>query len=329
MIYVYCPKLRPGALELINALDAKRLKYFDGLKFKANITFFPDDVIICWGTSLPTIDGVRILNCKDDPPADGEELYQWLSNVGSGAVNPVNRSNMYGDLGTPHPFLKGYYVPTSYKIYYEQDVTIHIFDKKIIKSGVWVPKPGLTMANSVKEWFGNRALVHPFVRCPEYGWTLSYENYESTPTLRKIAKQYMSSLGYDFAALQLSVGNGYTSIANIDLGPELDENGVKAYTKVISKWLMHEPEKEEAEKPVSVTTANEMLAAARRSDATRAARRARIVARVNAIAPPPVQVTAEDTPFTQVQYQARSWTRLDNGTRLWTPIPPPVIDTEE
>jgi hypothetical protein len=76
-IYIYCPRKSEGAFELVKALDAQRLRRFDGLNFwdkKARFHPAKGDVIVCWGASVPEMEGLRVLNSMNEPMNKYEEL---------------------------------------------------------------------------------------------------------------------------------------------------------------------------------------------------------------------------------------------------------------
>lgn len=75
MIYVYAPTKPQGYEELVKALNAKLLQRFDGYNFVNKgrpIEFNRNDAIVCWGSHVPPIDGVVMLNAS----------YKWIDQLG-------------------------------------------------------------------------------------------------------------------------------------------------------------------------------------------------------------------------------------------------------
>src|SRR6478735_2718062 len=67
--YVFCQRPSDSARELCDALDAFRIRRFDGLNFwrKARrVNLKAGDIVICWGEEFPVDEaGVRVLNGND------------------------------------------------------------------------------------------------------------------------------------------------------------------------------------------------------------------------------------------------------------------------
>lgn len=70
MIYIYRSEASAGALELARALDGRKLLgHVGGRRFTRRVagatrevTLAEGDVVVCWGSSLGTIPGIRVLN---------------------------------------------------------------------------------------------------------------------------------------------------------------------------------------------------------------------------------------------------------------------------
>src|SRR5688572_14103869 len=89
MTYVYCPRRSNGAFELVKALGAHRLRKFDGIDFwdkQKRYELKEGDIVICWGASVPEIEGVRVLNSLDQPFTAFKE-WEKLMNFGVPTVS--------------------------------------------------------------------------------------------------------------------------------------------------------------------------------------------------------------------------------------------------
>lgn len=65
MLYVYCARGSVGARDLAASLGGMRLRRFDGMTFYRKgkpIRLKEGDRVVCWGDSLPEIEGIKILN---------------------------------------------------------------------------------------------------------------------------------------------------------------------------------------------------------------------------------------------------------------------------
>ena len=65
MLYLYCDRRSDAAAFLTNELEAKRIRHFDGLNFygrRGLMSPEPGDTILCWGTALPDMEDIRVIN---------------------------------------------------------------------------------------------------------------------------------------------------------------------------------------------------------------------------------------------------------------------------
>lgn len=254
-IYVYCGRKSTGALELVNALGAKRLRKFDGLHFRDKTrrhNLKDGDVVICWGESVPEFDGVRVLNALDAPLNKQNELKRLLEKgvpcvrvstsqeLGPDSLDRVGfikRSNHH--IGG-NDLLNGigradYYVK---KENFVKEYRIHSFNGRSIRAGIKVHREGFTLAASPAAWLPNANLVHPWVRSFDGGWRIQYDDFKSTNRQRKIAHMAVAALGLTFGAVDVGeLGDGTLKVLEVNRAPGIEGGTIASYTRAINKWL--------------------------------------------------------------------------------------------
>ena len=265
-VYVYCPRSSNGALELVRALGVKRLRKFDGLTFwskKHKFTLNYGDTIICWGASVPEMDGIRVLNGLANPTDKYVEhnrfvetgvstirAYQRLPKLGSGTILLPRVSNHRGgsDLLYP-PTFSDYYVV---KEDFTKEYRIHSFAGRSIRAGVKVPREGFKPVPE-NEWKPEANLLHPWIRSFDGGWRIDYNNFQSTAPLRKLAHLAVKALELTFGAVDLAEkADGTIKVLEVNRSPGIEANTIQVYVRAINSWLEREKEKEENdnEKPI-------------------------------------------------------------------------------
>jgi hypothetical protein len=256
-LYIYCPRRSNGALELVKALGAKRLRRFDGLEFwdkKKPFSPTPADAIICWGSTLPELEGIRVLNGLDKPVNKAEEL-SLLTKAGvptirlygiapadaPKAVVLPRRVNHLGGHDLLHtPKQPDYYV---IKEDFVKEYRIHSFNQKSIRAGIKVPREGY---KPVEEAAWKEGLCHPWIRSFDAGWRVNYDGFKSNAKLRRIAHQAVKALGLSFGAVDIGEkANGNLCVLEVNRAPGIEGNTIQAYVRAITKWLAGEKEPEQ------------------------------------------------------------------------------------
>lgn len=253
-IYVYCPRRSTGAFELAAALGAVRLKRFDGMDFwTKKDRFSPEEgsAIVCWGTSLPALDGLRVLNSMDMPL---DKFQQWELLVRSRIPSPrmtkpdgyhsveafrnsgyVARSNSHtGGLDLLTTLTKPDYY--SLKETFTREFRIHSFAGRSIRAGNKIPREGFTTC-SEENWKINSNLLHPWVRSYDGGWKISYEGFASTPAMRELAHKAVKALGLTFGAVDIAQRpDGTLVVLECNTAPGIEGNSLGTYVRAIQRW---------------------------------------------------------------------------------------------
>ena len=241
MTYVYCPHRSNGAFELVKALGAYRLRTFDGMDFwdkRKRYELRDGDIIVCWGASVPDIEGIRVLNSLDQPFTAFTE-WERLSGFGIPVVGLGS--------GTPPkytlvPRLQRQLFEINPKFYIQRETfvneyRIHSFDKRSIRAGVKVPRDGFIPCPE-KEWRADAGLFHPWVRSFEGGWRVSYDGFKSTSDLRKLAHKAVTALGLTFGAVDIGVqDDGRLKVLEVDKAPRIEGGTIASYTRAITRWI--------------------------------------------------------------------------------------------
>ena len=240
-LYVYCPRRSHGALELVTALDAHRLRRFDGVDFwsKQRRHVLKDgDAVICWGASIPDIEGVHVLNALDQPLTVFTAWLQ-LKNVGISTFNVLKQRRLASSL-VPRVQELFSAVDTGYCIQREEFVSeyrIHSFNNRSIRAGIKVPRQGFTVCDEA-EWRPDACLAHPWIRSFVGGWDVNYDGVTSTPDLRRLAHKAVNALGLTFGAVDIGLRiTGRMSVLEVDRAPRLDGKTVMSYVRAITRWV--------------------------------------------------------------------------------------------
>ena len=250
MLYVYCPRKSNGAFELVKALDAQRLRKFDGIDFwdrhrrhKLN----DGDVVVCWGASVPDIEGVRVLNSAgmegvNTVYTDNDRLGR--NNIPTVAIYPSNyprHSSLLYRLYDSHSgsdLLQKVTKP-DYQVQKEllkEEYRIHSFDGRSIRAGIKVPREGYTACLEA-DWRPDAGLVHPWVRTFDAGWTVNY-TFQSTPELRNLAHKSVKALGLTFGAVDIGRRqDGYLKVLSVKRAPSIEGGAVTAYVRAVTRWI--------------------------------------------------------------------------------------------
>lgn len=252
MLYVYCPRKSNGALELVGELGATRLRRFDGLDFwdkKARKRINQGDTIICWGSFLPELDGVRVLNSSDS--VDKREELGILSGEGvpcplvytgvtpkqlkSAGINALGRMNNHmggNDLLEPSEN-PDYY---SVKLDIVEEYRIHSFAGRSIRAGRKVLAPNLAIVSENEFEVGVNA--HPWIRSYDGGWRIDYSGFKSTPKMRTLASNAVKALGLTFGAVDIAqLRSGALYVLECNRAPGIEGNTIDSYVRAINRWI--------------------------------------------------------------------------------------------
>lgn len=251
MVYVYAPEIKEGTRELISTLGAKRLAHFDGLSFVSKgrpLTFELNDVIICWGYSVPPISGVRMLNSSltfNTPISMITQLVKLSSSmiqsvyyaVTSEQANLASKPFVLGELirgASSHKVvrLKDFPTYTSQYVELKAEYEVHIFDGKVIRFAKRVP-------NSA----GDEA--HGWYRSRKTGWELDFRA-KPVAAIVNTAQAVMNKAELEFGVVhigthreaqdELGLGALYV-VRKIETAPDLDVEGLDIYSKALINWI--------------------------------------------------------------------------------------------
>lgn len=240
-LFVYCPRRSSGAFELVKALDAHRLRKFDGIDFwdkQKRYELKENDVIVCWGASIPELEGIRVLNSLDQPLTAFEEWHK-LVNFGVPTTNiGRGKPTLYPLVPRSHRLLHA--IDPAYCITRETFTTeyrVHSFDKRSIRAGIKVPREGFTSCLEA-EWRHDSNLCHPWVKSFEGGWRVNYDGFKSTPDLRKLAHKAVAALGLTFGAVDIGLRvDGGMKVLEVDKAPRIEGGTVFSYVRAINRWV--------------------------------------------------------------------------------------------
>lgn len=266
-LFVYCPRKSQGALELVRALGATRLRKFDGMDFwdrKHRIPMTSGDIIVNWGAGLPTLDDVRVLNGTERVL---NKYDAWVTLVQAGL--PSVRIYKKNEVSVQSARQRGFLPRTFHHIggndllnmNHEQadmwvlkesltaEYRIHSFAGKSIRAGQKVVRDGFRPVTE-QEWHPNAGLAHPWIRSFDGGWRINYDGFASTPAMRGLASRAVKALGLTFGAVDLGLrSDGDLIVLEVNTAPGIEGNSIPAYVKAITKWIENpkaQPQEEEA-----------------------------------------------------------------------------------
>lgn len=246
-LYIYCPRPSDGALELVKALGARRLRRFDGLNFwdkRAKFHVAPGDSIVCWGAAIPDIDGVSVLNSDNYDFSKLDEIKR-LTDAGVYTVKVGQKVSDYGEVmlgrkiyhqGGLDLLDKGtradYYVV---KETFTTEYRVHSFAGRSIRAGVKVARRGF---EPCAEAAWKPGLLHPWIRSYDGGWIISYTGFASTPKLRTLAARAVKALGLTFGAVDIGENHhGTLKVLEVNRSPGIEGGTTAAYVRAINRWF--------------------------------------------------------------------------------------------
>jgi hypothetical protein len=266
-LYFYCPRPSASAMELMGVLGATRLRRFDGIDFwnrKGRISIDPGSHLVCWGTSLANIDGIKVLNSCEKSLSKCQEYqilgghvqvigvvswnagYNLQKYVTAGYIPRLSKNSgrdlLYGVSGTPDYVTQRYAFTAEYRI--------HSFEGRSIRAGIKVPMEGYKVIVRPEDWKPNSNLVHPWVKTREGGWRTNYEDFHSTPEMRNLAHCAIKALGLSFGAVDIGSSTyGGLMVIGVDKAPVMNGKTLDCYVRAITRWLKGKGQEEEGVKP--------------------------------------------------------------------------------
>lgn len=260
MLYVYAPVIQEGTKELIEALGARRLTRFDGMRFvnKGQPIAFDEkeDTIVCWGSYVPQIGKLRIFNKSLLFP----NKHKLNENIGK----VVPRSNTYRP-GTIIPWtgtlLAGQYygndpdysyvVPQEDFPGYAQPFYSGKHEYTATVIGGAVQKVSTKAAerkicNSELYTYDSSKHAHAWYRKKEHGWKIEPVNLIHCPNIVAHATKLAAALEFDFVIIGYmcpaidgySDGYGHNVVRKIDPSPLLTNPEQLAFmVSTIKTWI--------------------------------------------------------------------------------------------
>lgn len=243
MIYIYSPREVKGLNLLIDALGAKRVSRFDGETFwygKKRFMPEPGSILIPFGTTVPNISGVRVLNGYEQPRRKFDILSTLFTSNLAPKVGRAEGSSTYKNIidggllprqfksrGLEHDleYLKNHSSFIDYfvvKLNCTRQVRIHSFDGKSISAAQWVA--------------GSNA--HPWIRTEATGWKLDYF-YKTTTLERATAHKAVKALELIYGVVDVGVlSDTSAKVLDVTTIPDIStEPRLKAYIKSIHKFI--------------------------------------------------------------------------------------------
>lgn len=243
-LYVYCPRLSNGAMELVDALGATRLRGFDGMDFwrkRRKVQIKDGDIIVCWGDTLPEIDDVRVLNGSSNAKDKYDEViilaqnkiqtvktFRQVPKQGNGFdlkdLLPRRNNHVGGSDLLHRPYNPDYWVVKENLV---NEYRIHSFAGKSIRAGKKIPR----VANP-----------HAWIRSFDAGWRIDYDGFKSNEAMRKLAHRSVKALGLTFGAVDIGEKNdGTFLVLEVNRAPGIEGNSVEKYAEEILKWVEGKP----------------------------------------------------------------------------------------
>ncbi len=111
-----------------------------------------------------------------------------------------------------------------------EEYRVHSFDGRSIRAGRKIHR--LEFVNNPNN------IPHPWIRSYDGGWSISYDNFESTPSMRELARSATEALGLDFGAVDIGrKADGSLLVLEVNRAPGLDGNTITAYADAVQRWI--------------------------------------------------------------------------------------------
>lgn len=228
-VYVYAPVVTDGLRDLIQIIGAKRLGRHDGLNFrKKGQIFIPqeDDVVICWGATIPSIKGVKVLNASIKFHTDEQNNLYLYRNGGSGCgiltpdlhvykniaqyMTELSKLSQLIDMNrvVPSKLCSGYGL---YPVQYTYRQRVHVFGNDILYTERAYPGQPFQVHRNPTGKLAERVVA--------------------------LIRQYCD---LDFGVVTLfryGSGSEKASLHKVITAPALDSNAIQIYAIAIQEWL--------------------------------------------------------------------------------------------
>jgi len=248
MIYLFCKRPSDSAREMTLALNAVRLRNFDGMNFwrkNKRVKLVEGDFVICWGDEFPVENdlGVHVLNGaevgnkydaartlysaaiptisvlpKDDPPfSQGAWLRRKFYHVGGNdLLNPSGSFDYYAK-----------------KEKITKEFRVHSFRSKSIRAGEKALRDAFTLTNEE-----GKLPASPWIRTYDGGWYIKYDGYQSNKAIRTLAHKAVETLKLDFGAVDIGLTEGGDlKVLEVNRAPGMEGNSITAYVNAVRKWI--------------------------------------------------------------------------------------------
>lgn len=224
-IYIFAPKIYPGTLELIEALQGKRLVKHDGMQFLQKgkpMRFDKADVIICWGQHVPPVDGVLMLNGN----------YRWTTQ------QEINiRMASIGNLSEN--------VNAAIIAITRMQMSQYITDLEILRAnGGIVSREPANYHVPCEDFPGFGSRYYAFTHQTKVTLFVGKEIVTSgaSPNLVSISRGLLNLLQLDFGVISVGMLGAIHTIRKINTAPALNKDGVELFSKHITKWISERSE---------------------------------------------------------------------------------------
>jgi hypothetical protein len=236
-----------------------RIRKFDGLSFwgkNKRISINKDDVIVCWGDAIPSIEGLTIMNGGGVPNKYQTALRLAESGVPTvtvyhnGTKDPNKVYTLSHEVWLPrkndHVGGNDLITPTtnpdywSAKKHFVNEYRVHSFmiNKKpvSVRAGKKALREGFTL--NPEEVSATVALASSWIRSFDAGWRIVYDNFQTTKAMRLIAHQAIAALKLDFGAVDIGeTSDGKLYVLEVNRAPGLEGNSITTYASAITRWM--------------------------------------------------------------------------------------------
>lgn len=171
----------------------------------------------------------QFLNTRSSARASWERTPATPTEIWLGRKNNhIGGNDLLALQGTPDFYSKKEEIVEEYRL--------HMFRGKSVRAGVKVPAPERV------------SRVHPWIRSYDAGWTIRYDNFQSTKPMRKLARAALKALGLDFGAVDMGKkADGSLIVLEVNRAPGLENNTTATYARHIAEWSANPNTAEEVE----------------------------------------------------------------------------------
>lgn len=268
MLYVYRRSPSDSARELAEAMTVNCRRLNDLRKAHFGNGVRAGDAVICWGESLPEIEGVRILNGapivnKFDAAIRLKEAGVATVEVNRNRPEEVARVDVRSMVTQPHynrqemkalaewmlrvlPPENDIYLPRKFNHFGGNDLL-----QPSPYADYWVKKENIVKEYRLHVFNGKSiragmkiprdgATPHAWIRSLNGGWRICYDNFSSTKAQRELAAKALTALGLEFGAVDLAeTHDGRLLVLEANRAPGTEGGTVEAYVNSIENWLVN------------------------------------------------------------------------------------------